>query len=206
MSATMEMVDRLPINAIASPPATSYTMAAGECYNDVADLIKITVRAFVKRHGGNYDDLLADANTAYMLGFDAYTHRHTNGRAIHANFENEIRRWVWFELFDNHRVRTQHRCKVKVVIANDEFIGERIDYRNHDMCRVVDLMESLSPDARQAAELVVNTPEELAHAARRRGGTDRNMRSVIRQHLAGLGWAPGRINAAFEEVAAALEH
>jgi hypothetical protein len=171
---------------------------AGQCYADVYELITETVRRFVRKHGGNYDDLLADASTAFMLGHRAFL----EGRANTPHYEVEIKRWVWYELFDAYRVRTQHRRQSKTVIKNEEF-PELLTQRRGDFS-LVEFFDELSEDARVAARLVLDTPAELCAAARARGGTDRNLRCLLRQHLHAAGWTAARVSEAFEEIGRAL--
>jgi hypothetical protein len=171
---------------------------ATECYTDVQQLIADTVRAFVARHGGHYDDLLADANTAWLKGHRAFL----EGRNNSESYETEIRRWVWFELFDEYRVRSQHRRQTKTTIKNEEFPEQLVARRGG--FDLVEFFDELSEDARYAARLVLDTPAELCAAARARGGTDRNLRCLIRQYLAGMGWSATHITNVFEEIAGAL--
>jgi hypothetical protein len=114
----------------------------------------------------------------------------------------EIKRWVWYELFDDYRTRSRHRHKDKVTVEGGEFI-ENIP-TNHRREFLVDFFDELSPDGRTAAMLVLDPPAEVARVARAKGGTDCNLRSTMRQHLRGMAWDAERINGAFEEVRTAL--
>jgi hypothetical protein len=185
-----------PMTTTLSPAA--FRAGAEESYRDVEHVIKATVQRFVGRYGGNYDDLLADANTAYMLGYRATL----EGRNNSPDFATEIKRWVWFELFDAYRVRSQYRRKDKVVVKQDEYI-ELLPSRRRTF-DMVEFLDELSEDAKLAAALVLETPAELAAAARARGGGDHNLRCLIRAYLRGRGWSPARINASFDEIRVAL--
>jgi len=176
--------------AISRPP--------GDVYLEVEGLVKATVARFVRCYGGRFDDLCADADAAFWRGWRACC----QGKHNSENFLVEIRRWVWFELFDEYRVRAQHRRKDKVVIKHEEFIGDVA--RARPEFNALDFFDELSEDARVAAELVLDTPAELVAVVLAKGGEDRNMRSTIRAHLAGMGWGAARINEAFDEIRGAL--
>ena len=67
----------------------------------------------------------------------------------------------------------------------------------------VDVMAKLSPDAALVADLALDMPVEMHKEAQARGGTPRNIRSVIRQRLYTLGWSRPRVEAAYTELAQA---
>jgi DNA-directed RNA polymerase specialized sigma24 family protein len=175
---------------------------ATAAYEEVKDAIVKTVRGFIRRHGGDFDDLMGEAHIAFMQGLAAWEGRATNGRAIAATFEVEIKRWVWYCLFDNYRTRTQHRRAKKTVIANDEFIELAAD--NTAEFSLMEFADGLSEDARAVLRLTLDTPQELIHAALARGGSPLNFRKIIRMHFEEAGWAAKRISLSFEEIAEAL--
>jgi len=63
----------------------------------------------------------------------------------------------------------------------------------------------LDDDARLVVDLALDPPEEIARVAEDKGGTPRNYRSTIRQHLRyNDGWDAERVAAAFGQIKAAL--
>lgn len=172
--------------------------AAQESFVDVLGLVRRTVYQFARRHGGDPEELFGEAQIAYLKGYQAFQRGLNNSK----NFETEIRRWVWFELFDSHRTRTQHRCQNPVIIRGTEY-PERIPAAEGDDTWVA-AVDRLGEDAGVVVGLVIDTPEALATVARKKGGTPRNFRSTIRAYLRGLGWGAERITEAFEEIAVAL--
>lgn len=173
--------------------------AAGESFVDILGLVRHTVRQFALRHGGDPEELFGEAQIAYLKGYQAMQRGLNNS----PRFEVEIRRWVWFELFDAHRTRTQFRCQNPVVIKATEW-PERIPDADGNSTELRERMEGLGEDAGVVVGLVIDTPEHLAAVARKKGGTPRNFRSTIRAYLRDLGWGAERITEAFEEIAIAL--
>ena len=190
------LVDPLP-NPLPSPV---------ECYRHITPMVDATVRRFVRRYGGNYPDLRTDANFSWWRGDTAYRERATNGRSIHADYRVEIRRWVWFELFDDYRVRAQYRRKEKTIIKQDGLSFTRPAAREFNFPEFID---ELTDDARTVVGLLFgaeerDAPEPWAAEAMAKGGQPRNVRSTLRSYLTGLGWAAQRINDSFDEIRDAL--
>ena len=172
-----------------------------ECYEAVRDLINYTVYRFWRRHGGHLPDLRADADTAWLKGDTACREGRNNAKKYRA----EIRNWVWFELFDEYRTKTQHRRQEKTVIENDEYIEQKQETTyNFNM---VDYLDELHPDARIVVQLIFGVDQhgrDIAAVAAAKGDSPRNYRSTLRAHLAGQGWDSARINGAFDAVVAGL--
>lgn len=169
-----------------------------ETYVDMERLIHATVWQFVRKHGGDVEELFSEAQMHFMECCQAWR----EGRNNSEDLAVEVRRWVWFGLFDTHRTRTGHRRKVKrkMVTEGIELVA---DYRGQGF-DIVALCDQLSEDAAVVARLTLETPAELARVADAKGGEPRNLRSTIRAYLAGLGWAADRINESFDEIRRAL--
>lgn len=187
--------------------ATLQRDAAGECYAECEHIIRATVAGFIERCGGNWDDLMAEANLAFVDGYRAFNRpefRAKRGYDEHnpTHFTLNIRRWVLAQLRDYFRTKTQHRCAHKVIVKHEEKCELFCDPK--PAFNMLNFTDSLSEDARVAAQLVLDTPADLCRAAVARGGSERNLRCLIRQHLAGLGWSSKRVNEVFEEIRLAL--
>jgi len=178
---------------------TTMQLTAEELYEEVKDTVIDTARAFARKFRQHEEDMVADAHMAFMKGHSAIL----RGKNNSPNHRVEIKRWVWYELFDEYRTRTRNRHKVKVKVEGGEFIDNIPTTHNREF--LVDFFDALSEDAKQAAMLVLDPPADVAQTARAKGGTDCNLRSTVRQHLRAGGWGVERINAAFSEVVAALK-
>lgn len=173
---------------------------ADQGYAMVRDLIFDQVYKFQRRYGGDRDDLAGEAHVAFMKGHQQYMRGTTpSGDAIEHSYAVEIRRWVWFEMFDAMRLRVDRKSRAKMMPLGDyDAPSPELDFN------VMDFVEDLSADARVAARMVLGPPAEVAATAAAKGGTPRNFRSTVRAYLADWGWKPARINAAFDEITEAL--
>jgi hypothetical protein len=167
-------------------------------WEEVGEVVVNTARAFAHKYRQHEDDMVADASMAFMKGVAAINAGKSNADDIRV----EIRRWVWFELFDEYRTRTRHRHKNKAVIEGGDAVNLVADNRRRSP--LADLYDELGPDALHTVGLILDPPEEIARIARAKGGTECNLRSTVRQHLTANGWGRDRINAAFDEIRAAL--
>lgn len=167
---------------------------ADRMYRKVQDVIKATCVRFWQRHGGDLEELESQAQYAWFQG-----HKHHMECLGHPNYATEIRRWVWFELFDKHRTRTGHRRAVKELRVGSDSLAF---VAAPDM---VDTLADVSEDAKFVLRLVLRTPAHLAEAAQRRGGEPRNLRNVVRSYLSDcMGWTAKDIARTFEEIKQAL--
>lgn len=182
-----------------TPLKEQYKAFADETYRELEKEIEAVVWAFARKHGGDFEEWMSHALVAFTNGMIAITEGAPN---LHADNSVELRRHVWFQLFDLHRTQSQHRRKDKCVIKQEE----RCDLlpTKTPGFNITDFLDGLTDDGKVAAKLVLDTPADIAAAARERGGSDRNLRSVIRHYLSGLGWHAERISNSFAEVGKAL--
>lgn len=169
-------------------------------YAEVHDLIFDQVYKFRRRFGGDFDDLLGEAHVAFMKGHNQYMGGTTpTGQPIAHSYATEIRRWVWYELFDAMRTRVARNARTPIVS-----LGEHDPAGPAAAWDAADWAAELGQDARYAVGLVLDPPEEVAATAAAKGGAPRNYRSTVRAYLRAEGWPPARINDAFEEIRLAL--
>jgi len=167
----------------------------------VEKLIFHQVHKFQYRFGGEFNELVCEANLAFVNGHAEYISGISpTGNKISCSYATQIRRWVWYRLFDamRNRVRRQNQIPIVPMI-------EDMDYE--DMTPVFELtdwMEGLGPDAAYVADLALNPPPDIELIANSKGGQPRNIRSTIRVYLSDYLWEKERIDAAFDEVKAAL--
>lgn len=185
------------------PTATEYPTlktapaTAAEGYEITKKTIFKQVHKIMETYGGDFDDLLGEAHEFFMAGHARYTRGTRNsGAPLTHSYNTEIRRWVWYGLFDTMRTRFNRRTNTPMVPLGD------MDFASHQRneFHVGDVVAQLGPDARLCARLVLDTPEALEDVAEGKGGTACNYRSTVREYLKGGGWSPARINAAFDEI------
>jgi hypothetical protein len=173
------------------PMAAGQRKNAEETYLEVENLIRKEVWRITKKFGGDYDELLAEANVIFMAAWDSYDLN--CGTQFTTWLVNQIR-WGLTEQVRN-RIRAGKRFSR---VDAEQLSG---GYRNW---KPSDLLDELGEDARLVASLVIDTPADIAWIYERKGGQARNLRSTIRDYLADLGWSTMRIAESFREVARAL--
>lgn len=161
-------------------------------YRLVRDLIFFQVHAFKRQFGGVVDELISEANLAFVKTHNQYiTGKTPTGKRFTDDYATEISRSVWYRLFDSmrRRVRREHLCKM----APLETAVNVIDERNLNIF-------DLSVDARFVVALILDPPDSIITRAEIKGGEYRNYRSVVREYLKERNWAKSRIEQSFNEI------
>jgi DNA-directed RNA polymerase specialized sigma24 family protein len=173
--------------------------AAAVTWEDMKDEVAQTVRKFVKKHGGDFEESMSEALILFMRAMNNWQKEDRSK----TNFSLYLYRVIWFNLFDAYRTRTQHRRQNKVVFTAAVHPGLLVDsYAGRDVWGIV---EEVGNDAATAMKLVLDMPAEIKAEAEARGGKPRNIRAVLRGYLVTqLGWDAKRIANAFEDVKHAL--
>lgn len=189
----------MPTATPTAPTNPKAPATAEEGYALVQQLIYHQVNKFQRRYGGDREELEGEAHIAFMKGHNYYTKgTRLDGTPLKHDYATEIRRWVWFELFDKMRVRLRRQQSAPMVHLGDVEPACRVDSGPSR------LVFELGDDARMVAELVLNPPAEVDRVYQAKGGTPRNFRSTVRTYLKVCGWDTARINDAFEEIMEAL--
>ena len=175
----------------------------GEGYALVKDLLYHQVHKFHRLYGGEFEELVGEAHLAFMGGHTQFVRgTRKNGAAIDHTYCIEIRRWVWFNLFDAMRKRADRER-----IAPTHRIGEDQEFPAVLPTFNLNLWaQGLNRDAREVVVLVLDPPEAVVEVAEGKGGQPRNYRSTVRDYLQQeLGWTAARVVAAFAEIKGALD-
>jgi hypothetical protein len=166
-----------------------------EIYEECRLLICDTVHKFIRRYGGEYDELFANANTLYMQARQNYA----SDRGT--KFSTWLRYYVWKNLLEElrHNVSRNKRlprvsvelttCSVKAPVEYDTEI----------------LLKRVSPEAAQVLRLILDAPSEVREAIAAKGDQPRNWRSMLRSTLKDLGWTLDQIEDSFAEIWRALK-
>jgi RNA polymerase sigma factor (sigma-70 family) len=186
---------------------------AEETYLEVENLIRREVWRICKKWGGDFDELMSEANIAFLDAYDSF-----DGSSSFATWTRQI---VWYKCVDLIRGRLTEQaryasnpgdetvgripCRVNGDATHDRMLIEIPD-RPHSTWKVQEMLEELTEDARIVVKLVVETPAELEAIARAKGGQPRNLRSSIRSYLAEAGWTAARIAESFNEVRQVLSN
>ena len=164
---------------------------ASETYEECRKLIYSTVWSVIRQYGGDFDDLMSEANVAFLDAYESF-----DGSSA---FTSWVYSTVWYRCVDfvGSRLENQRRFQS---VEDDTTIPDR----RRSSWRINDMLEELGEDARLVVKLTIETPAELARIADVKGGQARNLRSSLRQYLADMGWTAVRIAESFCEVQRAL--
>jgi DNA-directed RNA polymerase specialized sigma24 family protein len=168
-------------------------------YRDCKAILYHTVIRFKRRYGGDLDDLVSEANEAFLRA--CYSWREEGG----ASLKTWVRSKVWHALLKARRKQARRHRLLPTVGAAERLLAGLPQPRAFDL---PGLLRELSEGAAEAARLAVEPPLDVLLAARRHGRGKRlhagARRQAVREYLAELGWSVRRINAAFREIREAL--
>jgi RNA polymerase sigma factor (sigma-70 family) len=163
------------------------TTPVEETYADVKKLIYHIVNDFRAKHGGDSEELLAEANIGFMKAYQHFDHERG------AKFSTFMHWVIW-----NHLLSFSTKSKLPVACADSV-----VDARPSPFL-LWEFAEGLTEDAATVLDLVFSSPAELTAIAEGKGNQGRNWRSSIRDYLIQKGWGTNRILECFSEITAAL--
>ena len=167
--------------------------AAEETYGEVEDYIRWQVWDLVRRYGGDFEDMMAEAASVFVAAYQTY-----QPGGGHPPFTIWLRNFVRWTLIDELRIRLKHQ-------ARHDPVDPAAVPRTYGTFSPAGFAEELGDDARLVVKLVVDTPAELLDIVQGKGNQPRNFRSSIRQYLAEAGWTAIRVAAAFREIQRAVK-
>lgn len=163
--------------------------AITETYQDIQNLIYDVVWKFKKAHGGDFDEMVSEANVIYM---DAYLNHNPN----RANFTSWLYRKLIWGLSERHRtlLLKNHR---------EQTSGEMYEFSSPTVRRpFYELLTELGQDARTIVELILEMPEVMEQNALSNGTTPRNIQSALHIYLKTFfGWTEKHVLDTFREIA-----
>jgi hypothetical protein len=158
-----------------------------ETYEDVKMLIYKTVHGFIKRYGGDFDELMAEANYSFVRN----TPKHDESKGPYIAY---VKFSIWNDLLSLQRASRRH-CHSELNDNTSSTVSPS---------RIPEIIEDLPSDAKFVALLVLEAPEELATMMLNEGGRPRGARRAIKQYLSNLGWTAEQVKRSFEEIGEAL--
>lgn len=162
--------------------------AITDTFADAEKLIHAVVWRFFRQHGGDLEEMQQEA----MLFFTE-SYRNYNGER--AAFTTWLQSSIWWGLLNHARKPKQRRVFPDL---------ERLPARRESALSAV--LEGLSEEGRQVAELALNPPPDVRLTARSGHGESMplSMRHGIKRYLKDCGWNANRIRTAFNEIQQAL--
>lgn len=165
--------------------------AIEEAYDDLRGMLYKLAMKFSRLLKLPLDDVMSEVNECFV---NAY-HRHDASRSRFITYVYRHITWVFLE--------RSHRISIK---------NERLQRKDLELDTraakdngvwYIEFIDRLSEDAKIVAQLVVETPQELARMMKRARPLSRPQ-SIVRRYLRAIGWARERIAETFEEIADAL--
>lgn len=157
-------------------------------YKDVEGVIHKAVQRHIKNYGGDYEDLLAQANLIFMKIYKDFD-------PDKGMFGKRVRFIIEKRLVDSHRREWKVNPKDRRE-SNGEFYSPVDHYPQKSRFNIKNLMENISDDAKIAVNLALGIADEQKPDV---------TREVLIELLFSLGWSGQRVNDAVNEVRGALK-
>lgn len=166
-------------------------------YDDIEPTLTRLSKWATRRYRLNEDEAFAEASRLFWKAYESY----------------DPGRGTDFEKYIGYRIRGGLISYARTIAQAAKRFPKDVDaaVENVAECRAAmsfdfqDFAADLSTDARIAARLAVQMPNELWRVIVAKGGEDQNYGSSLRQYLRHrLGWTSDRVRNAFDEVRASL--
>jgi len=162
-----------------------------ETYKDVQKLIYATAWNFWKIHGGDVEDLVAQANLIFIDAFDTYDSN-----------KSKLTTWLTFKIRKGlFRYMKKEVLRRRNGIAIDDRLVESIPTRKRDIS-VMDFLDELNSDAIVVLQMFLETPRDILVDMLNRHGRIDGVRAHLKMRLGNrlrqMGWGTSRIKRAFE--------
>ncbi len=167
--------------------------AIEETYKDTERLIKYIVGKFHHKYGGDFDELMCEANELFVM---AYKTQDDN----RGPFRKRLPYYLWTRLQEKlwKKLRRQHT--IKQIQANLELVQDKMFNFEH-------FVDSMSQDAQIIMTILFDPMPDMILAIRQHGRkTPNRMRKALVEVLEDIGWGATRIRHTFSEITKALEN
>ena len=165
-----------------------------EVYEDVRKLLYKVVHHFQSRFGGDFDELMSQANLHYQKAFVSYD-------PAMGRFSKRVAYNVWYGLLDTARVRMRRDNNASVSSCEQEVLNE---VPEGIPGRVEGIVREVSEDARIIIQTVLGWQDRSVWHGIVRRKQARNVRKALVEFLIDLGWSGDRIMQCMCEIKEAL--
>ena len=167
-----------------------------ETYKDMRGLISETAYKFWRIHGGDLDDLKAQANLIFIQAVDDFDS--SKGTKISTWIAYMVRK----RLFDYMR---RGYTPTHISIGNGHDDSFEFESKSNENLSVMELLDEMERDARIVLHLFLSTPREviltiLNDKNFRLDHTGGCIRNRLRNRLRQMGWTIRRIRNAFNDI------
>ena len=169
--------------------------AATWTYEDVEKLIMLEVHKHIARCGGDFHECLSIANEAFMKEYQRWP-----GESSVASFNTWLVRNIRYRFIDDYRTRKKKSSRIEPVKDLARLQAPRdFEWRRFAL--------ELTEDAQTVLRLIFDddAPKIIVKESDNRGGKPKDIRTTLRDYLAGAGWTAKQITDAFHEIRDALK-
>ena len=165
-------------------------------YEDTRLLLYDICHKFRRRYGGNFDDLMSEANLHFMAAYETYDP--TKG----SKFTTWARFRIWICMLETvrskmRRAKNPNRPQQEYRDLNTLAAQAKFDIES--------FVSDLSEDASRVVGLVMDSPQDILYSIRSLGGhSPSNIKKALLEYLKDLGWSVSRIKESFLEIKQAL--
>ena len=166
--------------------------AVTETYSDVERMIGMLVDRCQSRFGGDRDELLSEANIAFMRAYKMFDPKK-------ARFTTYLYHKVWGTLRRHCNTRISRQKRIGgVVQINEDLTPTAREFNLHEFSKL------LTEDAMFVAQIALETPNDLKQVLLTKKLKRPSWIRTLRRHLLDMGWTMGRIKESFAEIKSIL--
>lgn len=158
-------------------------------YEAVRALIYATVRDYRRGHGGDLEEMIGEANLAFL-----------KGRLKYRPEASALTTWTRHVVTRALQTADRRRARRHAVRPTVPLTGDVPDRRR---ASVAEVLEEVTRDARLAALAVLEPPLDVKINARTCGGGEGSvpsLRMALKEYLGDLGWSAARVCDVFQEL------
>ncbi len=167
-----------------------------ETYKDVEKLICSITYKFQKRYGGDFDELLAEANYLYILACETHNE-------LKANLSTWLHFKIWKGLLDFQNMLWEINPYCKKVPFEDYLLEEIAATRITKP--FIDLLDEMRNDCKTITNIITEDLIEFPNITKKM--SMRNVKALLKRHLKEkLHWTGRRIKESFIEMEGIVAH
>ncbi len=144
-------------------------------YKDVQFLIYHTVKKFIKHHGGDFDELVSEANLLFVRMYKGDFAKYNPNKG--ASFSTWFRYNLWMNL-KTYRSRQIKKQSDQITIKTT--VEPSVSYSDFS---ISELRQRISTEANEVLNLILHTPAELLEMIQSTGGRVIRIKKCISNYL-----------------------
>jgi hypothetical protein len=169
--------------------------AVTETYHDVEGLLDQIAWRFIRRYGGEYNEIRSEANIHFLAAYSRFD-------SSEGEFKSWVNRRVFLCLLETLRKKIMRNNRLPRTDADPDSLVV-----NTSSFIALDFLDELSEDARTIVSLVLEGSMDVNLATYERGGDNpkpHHIRWAIWEVCKDFGWTFNRMKESFQEIREAL--